>query len=134
MSKPPSMRENVVVVDGGVDAEIIPITDTLWAEIDEKYADFAGRTLISRFEFEADWPTWEVHPAGDEFVVLLSGAAEMILALPGGDASVVLDEPGQFIIVPKNTWHTARVSTPTAMLFVTPGEGTVNADEPERNT
>jgi quercetin dioxygenase-like cupin family protein len=39
---------------------------------------------------------------------------------------VSLTEPGSFVIVPKGTWHTARIAKPTSMLFVTPGEGTQN--------
>ncbi len=133
MNKPESMKNNVVVVDQGFESQVIRVTDTLWSDIDEKFGDFAGRTLISRFEFHEDWHTWEVHPAGDEFVYLLSGEAEMILATADGDKTVTLSNPGEFVIVPRNTWHTARVSVPTAMLFVTPGEGTINAEEPERN-
>ena len=30
------------------------------------------------------------------------------------------------VVVPKGTWHTARTSVPTKMLFVTPGQGTEN--------
>jgi len=133
MSKPLSMDSNVVIVDRGFDASIVEVTDSLWAELDEKYGDFAGRSLISCFSFDADWPTWEVHPAGDEFVYLLEGDAEMVLAHPEGDEIVRLTEPGTFVIVPKNTWHTARIHAPTRMLFVTPGEGTVNAEQPDRD-
>ena len=38
-----------------------------------------------------------------------------------------------FAIVPRNTWHTARVTSPTTMLFITPGEGTLNAEQPDRS-
>ena len=34
--------------------------------------------------------------------------------------------PGSFVIVPRGTWHTARTSVATKMLFITPGEGTKN--------
>lgn len=132
MSSPLNMGENVVIVDSGFDAQVLRVTETMWSEIDEKYGDFAGRSLISSFTFEGDWPTWEVHPAGDEFVVLISGEAEMVLAQPGGDESVMLSEPGDFVIVPKGIWHTARINTPTTMIFVTPGQGTENREEPIR--
>ena len=122
-----------VVTDPGQNAVALSVGDTFWSDLDEKYGDFAGHSLISCFSFEEPWPTWEVHPAGDEFVYLLSGEAEMILATADGDKTVTLSNPGEFVIVPRNTWHTARVSVPTAMLFVTPGEGTINAEEPERN-
>ena len=121
-----------VVVDRQLAADTVDVTDNLWAEIDERFGDFAGRTLISSFSFDEDWPTWEVHPYGDEFVCLLSGDAEMTLALPDGDETVRLTEPGSFVIVPKGTWHTARVNSPTTMLFVTPGQGTENREQPRR--
>lgn len=134
MHEPRRLDQNVVIVSADFEAEALGVTDRLWSDIDDKYGDFAGRTLISTFSFDDDWPTWEVHPAGDEFVYLLAGKVEMILALPRGDTSVTLDEPGHFVIVPRNTWHTAKVDAPTSMLFITPGEGTVNAEQPERGT
>ena len=132
MIKPMPLAEHFVVVDREFESSTVAVTESLWSEIDEKYGDFAGRSLISCFAFDSDWPTWEIHPAGDEFVCLLEGDAEMVLALPDGDQSVRLCEPGTFVIVPKDTWHTARVTTPTRMLFVTPGQGTVNAEHPNR--
>ena len=134
MSTTGSLSDNVVIVDAGFNAEAFRVTQTLWSDIDERYGDFAGNALISSFSFDGDWPTWEMHPAGDEFVVLLSGEAEMVLVLPDGDESRTLREPGDFVIVPKGIWHTARINTPTTMLFVTPGEGTENREEPVRAT
>ncbi len=84
--------------------------------------------LIASFSFDDDWPTWETHPNGDEVACLTSGDAELILATEDGEQSVRLDTPGSFVVVPKNTWHTAKVHTPTKMLFVTPGEGTENRE------
>lgn len=121
-----------VVVDKSLTAETVAVTDGLWAELDERFGDFAGSSLISSFAFEDDWPTWEVHPHGDEFVCLLAGDAEMTLALPGGDRTVRLTEPGSFVIVPRGTWHTAKINAPTRMLFVTPGQGTENREQPVR--
>jgi quercetin dioxygenase-like cupin family protein len=50
----------------------------------------------------------------------------MILDQGGNHQVSSLGEPGAFIVVPRGTWHTARISTPTSMLFVTPGQGTEN--------
>ena len=133
MTHPLKLDSHFVVINPDFRAEKIEVTDSLWSELDEKYGVFAGHSLISCFSFEADWPTWETHPAGDEFVCLLSGDADLILALPNGDRAMRLSEPGTFAIVPKGVWHTARVHEPTTMLFVTPGEGTVNAEQPERD-
>jgi len=126
------LMKTFVVTGPDLGAVAVDVTDTFWSDLDEQYDDFAGRTLVSSFEFTEAWPTWEMHPAGDEIVVLIDGDVEMTLALPGGDETVHLDEPGQFVIVPRATWHTAVPQKPTRMLFVTPGEGTENREQPVR--
>ena len=132
MSGVRNIRSTFAVVGPESDAELVDVGDDLWSEIDERFGDFAGSSLISSFSFDSDWPTWEMHPQGDEFVMLISGDADMILALPGGDSSVRLTEPGSFVIVPRGTWHTAKIRAATQMLFVTPGQGTENREEPRR--
>jgi quercetin dioxygenase-like cupin family protein len=37
---------------------------------------------------------------------------------------VHLAKPGSYVLVPTNTWHTARTDVATTMLFLTPGLGT----------
>lgn len=98
--------------------------------LDRDYADFRGHVLVSAHRFDADWPTWEVHPDGDECVVLVDGAADMVLRGIDGDTRVPLTQPGDFVVVPAGTWHTARIATATSMIFFTPGAGTVNAETP----
>lgn len=122
-----------VVVDKDLSAQTVTVTDNIWAEIDQRFGDFRGSSLISSFSFDADWPTWEVHPHGDDFVCLLSGDTEMILATADEDKSVHLTEPGAFVIVPQGTWHTAKVNAPSKMLFVTPGQDTENREQPFRD-
>ena len=68
--------------------------------------------------------------AGDEIVVLLSGEAVFLLDRGSCEEAVRLAEPGRYVIVPKGTWHTARIATSAAMLFITPGEGTENEVRP----
>lgn len=133
MSDIKNISSTFVIVGPEFDADLVDVSDDLWSEIDERFGDFSGSSLISSFSFDSDWPTWEMHPKGDEFVMLVAGEAEMILALPEGDTSVRLIEPGSFVIVPKGTWHTAKIRTSTQMLFVTPGQGTENREEPRRH-
>ena len=110
------------------DQSVVPVavTPTIYEELDQRFEGFRGRTLVSCYRFEKDWPSWERHPAGDELVCLLSGAATLVFARDAGAESVVLDKPGTCVLVPKGTWHTARIRVPTTMLFITPGEGTQN--------
>jgi len=128
------IASSFVVMSDDFKADVIPVSDELYAKLDETYGDFRGHTLISCHSFDGDWPTWEVHPNGDEFVVLLSGDVDMVLAVDAGDETVRLKEPGSFVIVPRGVWHTARVREPAQMLFVTPGEGTENRQEPNRGS
>ena len=127
---PLQLDSTFVVVNPALRTEVLAVTDTFWADLDLRYGDFAGHTLISSFSFDADWPTWEMHPNGDEVVCLLSGDADMVFATADGETSVRLAQPGSFVIVPRDTWHTARIHAPTTMLFVTPGEGTENRETP----
>lgn len=80
--------------------------------------------LISQHSFAAPWPSWERHPAGEEVVVLLSGAVDFLLEVEGAERVVSLRQPGDFAVVPRNVWHTARPRQPASMLFITPGQGT----------
>ena len=62
MINPLPLTENSVVVDRDCESTTVAVTDNLWSEIDEKSGDFSGRSLISCFAFDSDWPTWEIHP------------------------------------------------------------------------
>lgn len=130
------MRESLnisstfVVIDPTLQAESVAVTDTLFNELDQRYDNFKGHMLVSSFSFDEDWPTWEMHPNGDEFVCLLSGDVELLLRGPEGERKVRLNTPGSFVVVPKNTWHKARVNTAAKMIFVTPGQGTENRESP----
>jgi mannose-6-phosphate isomerase-like protein (cupin superfamily) len=124
----PNLFETFVVKGPDLGATPIEVTPTIYQQLDEKFEGFKGCALVAAHSFDRDWSTWEIHPAGDEIVVLMSGAATFVLEEKGGHRTVQLAKPGEFVIVPKNTWHTARVSQPTTMIFVTPGEGTENRE------
>lgn len=126
------LASNFVVVDDKFNANVVELSPDLYARIDEEFSGLKGHLLISSYAFDADWPTWEIHPAGDEFVILVSGDADLVLARAQGDETIRMTEPGTFVIVPRNTWHTARIRKTSIMMFVTPGEGTLNAAEPLR--
>jgi hypothetical protein len=54
----------------------------------------------------------------------------MLLRTADGDESIRLEEPGTNVVVARGIWHTAQTSEPTRMLFITPGEGTENRENP----
>ena len=125
-----NLADTFAVLTPGLDVQPVKVTPSLYNELDENFSGFTGHTLVSSHKFSSDWPTWERHPAGDEIVMLLSGAATLILRNASGDEPVKLTEPGTYVVVPRDTWHTARISTSAHMLFITPGEGTENVEQP----
>jgi mannose-6-phosphate isomerase-like protein (cupin superfamily) len=120
------IQDTFAVLRPDLSVTTLPVTPTIHAELGARFHGFKSHVLISAYEFTTDWGVWERHPAGDEVVVLLSGRATMVLRVGSTDESTELVEPGSFVVVPRNVWHTARVTLPTRMLFCTPGEGTEN--------
>lgn len=109
--------------DGVIEA--LPVDDTFWARlIAGDLGDFHHQYLVSGHTFEQDWTMWEMHPHGDEVVCLLSGEATFVLEHSHGREEVVLSRVGMFVVVPRGTWHTAKVARPASLLFITAGEGT----------
>ena len=123
-----NLASDFVVLGPDCAATPVVFSPTMFEELDEQFRGFKDHLLVSSFEFDSDWPTWEIHPAGDEIVLLLSGEVTLVLDTGDGQQKATLSTPGQYLIVPKGTWHTAQTSTPTRMLFITPGEGTQNRD------
>ena len=115
----------------GLEVKTKALSPTFYPELEAEFNGFAGHVLISQHHFVEDWPTWEVHPAGDEFVTLITGDITLVLWQDQQEHALRLSTPSDFVIIPKGVWHTARVQAPTTMLFVTPGEGTKNAAAPE---
>ena len=114
-----------------LEAKTKALSPTFYPELEAEFNGFAGHVLISQHHFAEDWPTWEVHPAGDEFVTLITGDITLVLWQDQQEHALRLSTPSDFVIITKGVWHTARVQAPTTMLFVTPGEGTKNAAAPE---
>ena len=81
----------------------IEYTADFWQVLQRRYGDFAGRTLVSGFAFDRDWPNWEIHPHGDELVCALRGDFDLVLDEPQGLRRVRLAQPGDFAIVPRGT-------------------------------
>ena len=77
-------------------ATLQPVTPEFWpALVGHARPDLEEGRLVMVFDCDRDWPTWEMHPAGDEVVVLISGAATFVLRLPTGDQTQDLTRPGE---------------------------------------
>ena len=92
-----------------------------WETIDEN-PDVLS-TLVSAYVSEGDWPNWEMHPGGDEALVLVEGRMAIILENAGGEQRIEM-APGATCIVPKGVWHRAIVPEPSRFIAITHGAGT----------
>ncbi len=119
-----NLATEFVVMTATKNAEPVTVSPSMYEALDRDYNNFKNCELISCHEFETDWPSWEMHPEGDEVVVLMSGAVTFRLQLDEGEQSVELSKPGDYVIVPRGVWHTAKINIVSKMIFVTPGENT----------
>lgn len=126
MSEPRPHRLPDTFVHLGEDGAAVPleVNESFWADLASGKLGVGKGRLVSCYRFTEPWDSWEVHPAGDELVCLVSGSMEFLLELPEGVRTVALSGPGAFVLVPRGTWHTARPLEPSTAIFVTAGEGT----------
>jgi mannose-6-phosphate isomerase-like protein (cupin superfamily) len=106
------------------------LSPDFYAALDRDFAGFVGHTLISQHRWDAPWPSWEMHPAGDELVYLIAGDSDLVLWRDGVEEIVRVRAPGHYVVIPAGVWHTARPHAPTTMVFITPGAGTRNQAQP----
>lgn len=72
---------------------------------------------------EANWSSWERHPAGEELVLVISGRMTLVQELDGIERRIELTD-GHAAINPRNVWHTVDITDSCRTLFITPGQGT----------
>jgi mannose-6-phosphate isomerase-like protein (cupin superfamily) len=113
----------------GLGSRATPIADFAWTpEFLARYtaehgSDGPEGRLVMIGGGDSSWTTWERHPAGEELVVVLSGRMTLVQELDDGEHRIDLTE-GHAAVNPHNVWHTAEITEPCRMLFITPGQGT----------
>lgn len=117
--------DSVVVLGPGRSAIASAGGDAFWqALMSGRRPDVEEGWLISRATSEGAWATSEMHPEGEEIIVLLDGKATVVLERGGTVTEHALEHRGQLVIVPRGTWHYATSDRPVDLLFITAGKGT----------
>lgn len=108
----------------GAEAVPVEVGADFWATIDTRTELHRGR-LVTLFHIEStdEWMNWEMHPAGDEIVCLLTGAVDVVLQDGQCERHIELRTRATCII-PRGVWHRAIVHTPSDLIFITHGAGT----------
>lgn len=97
--------------------------EQFWGKSGEELDKLGEDWLITEFESTEDWQSWEMHPAGEEIVYLLRGAADLILEKDEVRKKIELRGKG-LVIIPPETWHTAKIFEPSVFLIITLGKDT----------
>jgi len=113
----------------GLGATAVPqpeFTGMAWYEdyVARHAADGAEGRLVSLYTFSESWDSWEMHPAGAEVVVCLSGSMTLHQEHADGTTESVTISAGAYAINPPGTWHTADIAGEATALFITAGLGT----------
>jgi len=104
--------------------ERIAVGPSFWPDVMAGRRPLDGR-LVSGFRLERDIDHWEMHPVGDEVLVRLSGAFDVVLEQADGAVRVVaLGGNAPCCVIPAGAWHTIRVREAGVVVFLTAGEGT----------
>ena len=80
-------------------------------------------TLVAAFVSTEDWPHWEMHPGGEEVLILIEGQMTLILDEPSGERRIEM-AAGSTCVVPRGVWHRALVPKASRFIGLTCGEGT----------
>lgn len=88
--------------------------------------DGANGRLVSLFEFDMPWDSWEMHPVGEEVVLCLEGEMTLHQQFADGSESTVALGAGDYAVNSAGCWHTADCAGPVRALFITAGEGTTH--------
>lgn len=108
----------------GPDVSPEPVTDTFWQEIGDR-TDLRRGRLLTSFETKGDWTVWEMHPEGDEVILVTEGSARFHLD-DGHRTTEHLVTAPEYVLVPRGTWHTMDEVEPGRVVIITWGEGTTH--------
>jgi mannose-6-phosphate isomerase-like protein (cupin superfamily) len=123
----PNLLENPLHLGLGATAIVQPAFSGMeWYEAygERNASDGAEGRLVTMYRFTENWDSWEMHPAGDEVVLCLSGQMTLHQEHADGTTGTVTIRPNEYAINPPGTWHTADIEGEATALFITAGMGT----------
>jgi len=114
------LEQTYLSLDGQGQVRTHPV-EGFWESVDRNPTILG--TLVGGYVSTEDWPHWEMHPAGEEVLVLVEGRMTLILDEPAGERRVEMT-PGSTCIVPRGIWHRAIVPEASRFVGITYGAGT----------
>ena len=121
--RPVDLTHSYLHLDRGPGLRVLDVDENFWATIDER-TDLDDGRLVMATQVTADWTNWEMHPDGDEVILVAEGVVR-IHTEPG--PPVVVRAP-ELVVMPRGTWHTMDVVEPARVVTITWGAGTQHRD------
>jgi mannose-6-phosphate isomerase-like protein (cupin superfamily) len=103
--------------------------DAMQAHLRGRRAGHVLRALEIATSADLHSDLWEMHPAGDEFLFMSSGALRAEFA-DGPHRDSALLEAGHGLVVPRGVWHRLVLQKPGLLLALSPPSGTRLGREP----
>jgi mannose-6-phosphate isomerase-like protein (cupin superfamily) len=107
-------------LETGPGVEVVPVDDDFWDTLDDRTELHTGR-LVMAFPMVEHWDGWEMHPGGDEIILVTEGAVR--IHTDPGRSPVEVHAP-HHVVMPAGTWHTMDVIEPARIVTITWGAGT----------
>ena len=125
MSDEPTLRAHAIErcfahIDTATGIRPLPVDEDFWSRT---VAQLPAGRLVSHVETSAPWPTWEMHPHGEELILQLTGSMTLIVEAADGQQARISLHAGHFTVVPAGHWHTADADGPGTALYITWGDG-----------
>jgi quercetin dioxygenase-like cupin family protein len=127
MAQPRRLADSFVHLGLGATAVPQPPFDGVeWYEAygERHGADGREGRLVSQHSFTEDWPSWEMHPHGDEVVICIAGTMVLTQEFPDGRRETLTLAAGGYAVNPPGVWHIADIADRATAIFITAGEGT----------
>lgn len=116
------LENTYLSLDGAGGVKAMPGGDAFWASIDRN--PDLGPILVAAFGGEGDWPHWEMHPEGEEVLILLEGEMGIIFEDAGGAETRHAMRAGSTLVVPRGVWHRGVDQAGVKLMAMTWGAGT----------
>lgn len=123
--RPIDLTDTSLHLGTGPDVDVLDVDETFWATIHERTELQTGR-LVMASDTSVDWDVWEMHPEGDELILVATGAVRIHVEHPDRPdlATPVLIEAPHLSLMPAGAWHTMDAMEPARVVTVTWGGGT----------
>jgi mannose-6-phosphate isomerase-like protein (cupin superfamily) len=96
---PIDLADTYLHLERGAGLRVLDVDDNFWATIDQR-TDLDDGRLVMATPVTTDWTSWEMHPHGDEVILVTEGVVRV--HVDRGEPVVV--RAPDLVVMPAGTW------------------------------